>query len=183
MHCSPLKFWYCTHLSRELIVKRAPRGGFKGVLTPISFFFKCKWVFRCQWTRWCGWSIFGALAMTTARAAKTWLLKWIRVLSDLTLSRFSSTLLKMPNVGDFPWSWILIGTASNFRKGRKPRSRVFMSSIKRRIRTFHVLAVQGRHQTKLPKSLLQMQNCCWLIKTYYFFDVLAGSHTLYYFSL
>ena len=41
--------------------------------------------------------------------------------------------------------------------------------------------VQDRHKRKLPKSPLHMQNCCWLIKPTTFFDVLACSHTLYYF--
>ena len=119
MHCSLLKFWYWTHLSRKRIVKRAPSGGFKGFWTPIPFFSKCKWVFRCQWSRCCGWSILGALATTTARAAKTCLLKWIRVFSNLTLSRFSSTLLKMPNVGDFPCSSILGHLIQLQQKGKK----------------------------------------------------------------
>ena len=49
MHCSLLKFWNWTHLSRKGIVKRAPSGRFKGFWTPIPFSSKCKWVFRCQW--------------------------------------------------------------------------------------------------------------------------------------
>ena len=45
------------------------------------------------------------LASTTATAAKTSLLKWIRVFSNFV--GFFSNLLKMANVGEFPWSRFL----------------------------------------------------------------------------
>ena len=65
----------------------------------------------------------------------------------------------------------------SLEREKKILCRVFTSSIKRAIRKFHVLAVQWR-QRNVPKSVMQVQSCCFGYKTYcffwVFFDVLVA---------
>jgi len=59
------------------------------------------------------------------------------------LCRVYSNLLKMANVGEFPWSWFL-RSGLWFRERKEFLRRLFMSSTKLAIRHFHVVVVQGR---------------------------------------
>ena len=71
--------------------------------------------------------------------------------------RVCSELMKMSNVGDVPElvSW---GPYSSLEKERKICSRMFTSSIKGKIRHFHVVVVQWR-QINVQKSMRHVQSC------------------------
>ena len=60
-------------------------------------------------------------------------------------SRVNSNLLKLANVGEFYWSWIL-GTASTLQMEEKIYHRVFISTAfkQRRFRKYYAVVVQGR---------------------------------------
>ena len=64
-----------------------------------------------------------------------------------------------------------LGTAFKFRK-RKKIVVLFTSSIKREIRYFHVVVVQGR-QRNVQRSVMHVHSCCFAQQTYCFFDVLV----------
>ena len=67
----------------------------------------------------------------------------------------NSNLLKLANVGEFYWSWVL-GTASTLEMEEKIYHRVFIStsSRQRRFRKHYAVVVQGRQN--VPKTVKHM---------------------------
>ena len=59
--------------------------------------------------------------------------------------------VNLPNVGEFSWSWILLWLYLRLKRENKIHRRVFTSSIKGRIRRFHVVVVQWTMDIKEMK--------------------------------
>ena len=72
-------------------------------------------------------------------------------------SRAYSNLLKLANVGEFYWSWIL-WTASTPEMEGKIYQRVFISTLSKqlRLRKYYAMIMQGRQN--VPNTVLHMQN-------------------------
>ena len=95
------------------------------------------------------WNYKGALASTTATAAKPSVLKWTPV-SQEPITRVSSILVSFIPIC---WKWQVWanftgvdswGPHSSLERKKEIRRRLFTSSIKLAIRHFHFVVVQGR---------------------------------------
>ena len=72
-----------------------------------------------------------------ATATEIWLQTWFCIVSI-----FIANNLLWSNVGELSWSWILKNNISRFRKRRNFHHGLFTSSLKRKVRHFHVVVVQ-----------------------------------------
>ena len=112
--------------------------------------------------------IIGTLRSNDATATRTSRKKWICVLSvfiGIIPTHFVNcrrTLLKL----NFK------GPNSSSEREITFRRCLFMSSIKRKIRHFHVVVVQKRERN-VQKSVMHVRSCCFANKTNCFFDVLV----------
>ena len=66
----------------------------------------------------------------------------------------------MSNVGELRSDFL--GTARKFRKRKKIRRRLFTSSMKRKIRHFHVVVVQSRQRNVQKKRDARAKLLFWL---------------------
>ena len=100
---------------------------------------------------------WGVLASTTATAAETSLLKWIRVFSNFSrLLQFAENVkCRRISLGLISWG----PHYSSLEREREIGRRLFTFSIKREIRHFHVVVVQWRQRNK-QKSVMHVQSCC-----------------------
>ena len=92
------------------------------------------------------------------------------------LNRSYSISLNLANVGEIFSGWIRKDPYLSLEEGKDKFCVVFIYSIKQtcEIRTFHVAGVQ-RRQTNVQNSVMHVQICCFVNKSYYFFAVLLPS--------
>ena len=102
-----------------------------------------------------------------ATATEIWLQTWFCIVSI-----FMANNLLWSNVGELSWSWILKNNISTFRKRRNFLHGLFTSSLKRKVRHFHVVVVQW-WQRNVQKSVLHMQCRFFAYWTYWCYGILV----------
>ena len=80
----------------------------------------------------------------------------------------------MSNAGDFSWSWILKGFYSGSKRGRKICRGMFTPSIKRQIRTFHVVVVHWTSKKCTKKRDARAELLFWSLNLLFFRSLRCG---------
>ena len=80
----------------------------------------------------------------------------------------------MSNAGDFSWSWILNGFYSGSKRGRKICRGMFTPSIKRQIRTFHVVVVHWTSKKCTKKRDARAELLFWSLNLLFFRSLRCG---------